>query len=128
MNTQEAEVNPNVLLNTAAVGLLIAGGVTYTMRSEPARSDQAAQASGTKPPPRSRVERVMDPAGASTSAHTDQSRSSAQDQSAATPNPGKSPGAQGNQRTCGSCIQMFNPLMRKHSPRPRPTPARRSPA
>jgi hypothetical protein len=78
-------VNSNILLSTAAVGLLIAGGAAYTMRSEPPRSDQRTQVSEakpvseTKPPPRSRVERVMDPAGVSTSASADQARI-AQDQ------------------------------------------------
>jgi len=83
---QEAEVNmnTNVLLSTAAVGLVIAGGAAYTMRSEPARSDQQVQAPQvqapeTKPHPRTRVERVMDPAGDSTSARADQSRAAAQD-------------------------------------------------
>lgn len=99
-------MNTNVLLSTAAVGVLIAGGAAYTMRSEPARSDQQVQASQvqaaeTKPQPRTRVERVMDPAGVSNSARADQSRIAAQEQaqkSAATPNPAQPPSAQDNQK------------------------------
>ena len=124
-------MNTNVLMSTAAVGLLIAGGAAYTMRSEPARSDQQVQASGTKPPPRSRVERVMDPAGVSTSARADQSRIAAQEQaqkSAITPNPGQPPSAQDNQknvRVVYPNVQSFDtqaqPAGRTESSTPQPS-------
>jgi hypothetical protein len=117
--TQEAEVNTNVLLGTAAVGLLIAGGAAYTMRSEPARSDQQVQAAETKPPPRTRVERVMDPAGVSTSAKADQARLAAQEQ------------PQKNVRVVYPNVQSFDPQPQpseaQQSAQPSPTATTSSP-